>query len=70
MDLATGVNTPELRATFLELPDKWTKLAIELEKPRKPRRRPATESATRSRPPQSVIGRAEITATVLATQAR
>jgi hypothetical protein len=34
MDLAATVKYSELRPTFLELADKWTKLAIELEKPR------------------------------------
>jgi hypothetical protein len=43
MDLAAEVKYPELRATFVDLADRWTKLAIELEKPRKPRRRPATK---------------------------
>jgi hypothetical protein len=42
MDLAARVEYPELRATFLELADKWTKLAAEQEKPRKPRRRLAS----------------------------
>jgi len=43
MDLPSGVKYPELRAMFLELADKWTKVAIELDKPRKPRRRRASK---------------------------
>jgi hypothetical protein len=39
MGLAAEVKYPKLRATFLKLANMWTKLAIELEKPRKPRRR-------------------------------
>jgi hypothetical protein len=40
MGLAAEVKYPKLGATFLKLANMWTKLAIELEKPRKPRRRP------------------------------
>jgi hypothetical protein len=35
MDLAAKVKYPELRATFVELADKWTLLATKLERVRK-----------------------------------
>jgi len=43
MDLAAKGDYPEMRATFVDLSDRWTKLAIELEKQRKPKRRPAAK---------------------------
>jgi hypothetical protein len=47
MDLAAGVKYPELTATFWALANKWTKIATELEKPRKPPRRPASKTRTK-----------------------
>jgi len=47
MDLAASVKYPQLRVTFLKLAGKWTKLAIALEKPCKPRRPVSIKEAVR-----------------------